>query len=98
MSNQIQEIIEQIDKAEQSLLSSQKWLTLAKATRRKCDDYADPMEFAEHRTNVREQTVLIHSLNRKLKLIRPDKEQVLTLVKEVFPEEAYKELKKYVQL
>ena len=94
---QINKILEQISEAESSLNESQNWLNLTKANKRKSGEYADPIEFANHKNNIREKTTLIHSLNRKLKFLKPNKEYVLALVKETFPKEAHEDLLKYAK-
>lgn len=96
MNEIISKTLEQIEEAEKSLSESQSWIINAKAKRQKTGEYADPTDFANNQNNVRNQTRLIHSLNRKIKLILNDKEEIINIVKERFGEEASKELKKYV--
>lgn len=69
MNEDIKNILEEIDKTEESLSESQDWIELKKAEYKLTGKSVDPIKFALQKTNARNMTRKLHSLNRKLKYL-----------------------------
>lgn len=99
LPEQLSELEQQREELQESILADQNALEQAKAHQKLKGEYMDAGEFAQLRTNIRENTAKLHDVNRQVKDINrqmsranPKASFFQQAAKKVLPPEKYDEI------